>query len=93
MQDVKALFTESGGGIATKVASYLDGLVGFDGSFMRHRDYMANQASRIDAHVQEMEKSVLASRDALLNNFRTMEKTLAQINRQSAFFTQRFGLS
>ena len=93
MPDVKALFTQSGGGIATKVAGYLDNLVGFDGSFLRHRDSLANQANRIDAHVQEMEKSVLASRDALLGNFRAMEKTLAQINRQSAFFTQRFGLT
>ena len=29
----------------------------------------------------------------LFDSFRSMEKTLAQINRQAAFFTQRFSLT
>ena len=75
------------------MGSFLDSLVGPEGSLQRHRDGVVSQSAKMDEQIGQMEKAVLASRASLIDSFRAMEKTLSQINQQAAFFTQRFGIS
>ena len=93
LQEVQSFFGDSANGLAAKVANYVEGLVGAKGSLQRHRDGMASQSAHIDEQIGQMEQAVLASQETLFNSFRSMERTLAQINRQAAFFNQRFGLA
>lgn len=90
--DVQALFTDKSIGIATRVENYMEGLVGADGSMSRHQSAISDQSTKIDDQVNRLEKTVLGSRQLLIDSFRNMEQTLSQINRQAAFFTQRFGV-
>ena len=71
--------------------SYLDRAIGSDGSFVRHQDTIARQASRIDENISTLEKAVLASREQMFTSFLAMESALSQINTQAQFVAQRFG--
>lgn len=93
MHDVQTLFGDAAHGLASQFENYLEGLVGTNGSFARHRDAVANQSTKIDEQLGRMEKTVLATQETMFESFRRMEQTLAQINRQAAFFTQRFGVT
>jgi flagellar hook-associated protein 2 len=93
LSDVQALFGDSTSGIASRIGNYLESLVGPDGSMVRHRDAVASQSAKIDEQLGTMERAVLASQETLFESFRRMEQTLAQINRQAAFFNQRFGVT
>jgi len=70
MSDVQALFGDATNGIASRIGNYLEGLVGTDGSMLRHRDAVASQASRIDEQLGKMERAVLASQETLFESFR-----------------------
>lgn len=93
IDSIRTLFADPTNGIATRVGNYLERLVGLDGSFLRHREAIGKRAANIDEQVGQLEKVVLASRAALFEKFRAMEKTMAQINRQAEFFTARFGIT
>lgn len=89
--EIQKLFSDEGEGIATRVNSYLNHAVGTDGSFVRHRETIARQSSRIDEQVSTLEKAVLANRERMFASFLAMESALSQINTQARFVAQRFG--
>ncbi|MBI2947951.1 MAG: flagellar filament capping protein FliD [Verrucomicrobia bacterium] len=93
ISDIQALFSDSAQGIASRIGNYLESLVGADGSMLRHRDAVSSQSAKIDEQLGKMERTVLAGQQTMFESFRRMEQTLAQINRQAAFFNQRFGVA
>jgi len=87
---VQNLFAGSGG-IGTRLSNYLETVVGDEGSLSRQRDGVLNEATDMDDQIRSMEESVQSSRAQSISKFQAMEKALAQVNRQSQFFAQRFG--
>ncbi|MBM3834500.1 MAG: hypothetical protein FJ403_14765 [Verrucomicrobia bacterium] len=87
---VQELFTDSTNGIATRLNSYLENIVGTDGSLISHRDTYATRASQIDTQIAEMEKQVQSTRERLRDSFLAMEKAQGRLNQQLQFLNQRF---
>lgn len=96
LSQIEKLFTDSDAGIAVKLDSYLDSLLGDPddadrtGSLVNHRDAFAKQSSSIDEQMKQMEKQVQVTRQRLVDNFIAMERAQAKINQQMQYLAQRF---
>ncbi len=87
---IQDLFTNTTDGIATRLNSYLESIVGVNGSLVTHRDNYATQSVGIDRQIVEMEKLVLITRQRLTNSFLAMEQAQAKTNQQMQYLQQRF---
>ena len=88
---VKDLFSHSTLGLAVSLHSYLETIIGNDGSLVSKQSNLVRQSSDIDIQVTEQERHVQVLRDQMIASFVAMEQARAQINQQLQFLSQRFG--
>jgi flagellar capping protein FliD len=82
---VTNLFTDSTGGLAVKLAAYIDKTTGDDGTLITHQNTLTDEMSDIDKQIEEMERIVQQQKDALTQEFINMETASAQSNQQLQF--------
>lgn len=92
---VKEFFTTTANsadknGLAVRLNTYLESIVGDDGSLISHQGTFSKQATRIDEQITDMEKLVQANRQRMIDSFIAMEKAQQQINQQMQYLAQRF---
>jgi flagellar hook-associated protein 2 len=87
---VQEIFTKSTDGIANRLNTYLETVVGVNGSLVNHRDNYATQSVQIDTQVIEMEKRVISTKERLTRSFLAMEEAQGKLNQQMQFLQQRF---
>jgi flagellar hook-associated protein 2 len=93
LNEVRELFTNSSSGLAVRLSSYLDGTVGDDGTLVARQSTLSKQIADIDTQIADMERTVLANQDRLIQSFVAMEKARATINQQMEYLTKQFGTS
>jgi flagellar hook-associated protein 2 len=93
LSGVSKLFTDSSDGIAVKLDEYLTATAGDDGSLVDKDQKLAKDIASIDTQIANMERVILANREAMITSFVKMESAQAQINQQLQFLSQRFGTS
>lgn len=93
---VGLLFSGESEGLAVKLDSFIDGLIGDpddpdrEGSLVNHVDAFVSQVSTIDDQIKRMEELVQTNRQRLINSFISMEKAQQKINQQMQYINQRF---
>jgi flagellar hook-associated protein 2 len=89
LDNVKALFTDSTNGIATKLASFLDKTIGDNGTLVTHQTNITKQCTDIDTQVADLERTVQADIDSMTERFVAMESAQATISQQLAFLQKQ----
>lgn len=86
---IKALFSDSSEGIATKLASYLDKTIGEEGTLITHQDNITKQIASMDTQISDLERVVQSNITSLTERFILMETTQARINQQLQFLQKQ----
>lgn len=90
LSGLKDLFTNSSSGLAVKLNSLLDGIIGDNGSLVTQQTNLTKQSTTIDTQISDMEKQVLVYQQRLTDSFVAMEVAQAKINQQLQFLTKAF---
>ncbi|MBM3881356.1 MAG: hypothetical protein FJ387_16795 [Verrucomicrobia bacterium] len=93
LNDVRQLFSNSTNGLAVQLDTYLERVVGDEGSLIARRSTLDKQSSDIDTQVSDMERLLESTRQRMVDSFIAMEQAQARINQQLQFLLQRFGSS
>ena len=88
--DVKKLFSDSTGGLAAKLDSFLTNLTGDSGTVVAHQASLTTQSTSIDTQVANLEKSIAADAAHWTNAFRAMETAQAQLTQELNYLTKNF---
>jgi flagellar hook-associated protein 2 len=88
---VRNLFTDATNGLAAKLNTYLEAVVGDDGSLITRQDNLSKQSAAIDVQVADLERIVQSNRDRMIASFIAMESAQAQINQQLSYLQNQFG--
>lgn len=88
---VQALFTDPANGLATKLSAFLDDMAGDDGLLSTRQTDLTKQSQAIDTQIANMEKTIQADKQRMINEFTAMEQTQAKINQQLTYLLQTFG--
>lgn len=88
--DVKKLFSDSTGGLAAKLDSFLTNLTGDSGTVVAHQASLTKQSTSIDTQVANLEKSIAADAAHWTNAFRAMETAQAQLTQELNYLTKNF---
>lgn len=88
---VKSLFTDSTNGILSKLKTYLEAVVGDEGSLIKKQENNTKQSTNIDTQVADLERIVQANRERMIASFVAMESAQAQINQQLSYLQGQFG--
>jgi flagellar hook-associated protein 2 len=91
LNDVKELFSDDERGLTIGLASYLDRLVGENGSVIAKQDSLSRQSSEVDTQIKDLEKIVQANRQTMLDQFTAMETAQQRMNQQLQFLMQQLG--
>ncbi len=91
LNDVQALFTDSTNGLATNLSGYVDKTIGDDGTLLAKESTLTKQSSDIDTQIADMERTIQADRQRMIEQFTAMETAQATINQQLSYLTQTFG--
>ncbi len=91
LQEVQELWLDPDKGLAVRLGSYLDKVIGDDGTIQKKVDLLDKQRTGIDTQIQELERVVQANRERLMASFVSMETAQQNIKQQLQFLTQRFG--
>jgi flagellar hook-associated protein 2 len=91
LSGVTSLFTDASGGIATKLAAFIEKTTGDDGTLIAHQKNLTDEMSDIDKQIAEMERIVQEQKDNLTEEFVNMEKASAQSNQQLQFLQKNLG--
>lgn len=87
---VRTLFTNTAQGLAVKLNTHLEKLVGDDGTLPGKQDKLTRAASAIDTQIADLERMIQANRERMIASFIAMETAQANINQQMQFLQQRF---
>lgn len=87
---VRTLFTDTAQGLAVKLNTHLEKLVGDDGTLPGKQDKLTRAASAIDTQIADLERMIQANRERMIASFIAMETAQANINQQMQFLQQRF---
>jgi flagellar hook-associated protein 2 len=87
---VKSLFTTTTDGLANSMYTYLDTLLGDDGSLETTQKNLTSQISSIDQQIADHERRVQMNRDTLIRSFVNMEQAQSKINNDMSFLMSRF---
>ena len=87
---VKSLFTTTTDGLANSMYTYLDALLGDDGSLETTQKNLTSQISSIDQQIADHERRVQMNRDTLIRSFVNMEQAQSKINNDMSFLMSRF---
>ncbi|MPN33604.1 hypothetical protein SDC9_181093 [bioreactor metagenome] len=90
LNGLKTLFTKTDAGLAARVNSYLENVVGDDGSLIKHQDSLTEQSTNLDKQIEDQERWVQANRQRMVDSFVAMETAQAKINQQLQYLSQNF---
>lgn len=90
---LQTLFADETSGIAVKMQTYMEGLIGEEGTFLEKEGKLTKEIAEIDVQIADLERQVQSRREQLLAGFQAMEAAQAKINQQMQFLSQRFGNS
>ncbi len=93
LSGVSKLFTDATDGLAVKLDTYLNDTAGDSGTLVDKDAKLAKDIARIDTQIADMERVILANRQAMIDSFVKMETAQQQISQQLQFLSQRFGTS
>lgn len=88
---VKNVFSDATNGLAAKLSTLLDNIIGDSGSLVARQENLSKQSAAIDVQVADLERIVLANRDRMITSFIAMETAQAQINQQMQYLQNQFG--
>lgn len=88
---VRNIFADSTNGLAKKLDTYLEAIIGDGGSLVTRQSNNTKQSAAIDVQIADLERIVLSNRDRMLQSFIAMETAQANANQQLSFLNQRFG--
>lgn len=88
---VKNVFADPTNGLATKLTTLLENIIGASGSLVARQENLSKQSAAIDVQVADLERIVLANRDRMMQSFVAMETAQAQINQQMQYLQNQFG--
>jgi flagellar hook-associated protein 2 len=91
LSGLKGIFAGGEDGLANQLQTYIDQLVGEEGSLLVRQDTLSGQRGDMDAQIVEMERLVKANEQRLIDQFVAMELAQAKINQEMQFLSQRFG--
>jgi flagellar hook-associated protein 2 len=86
-------FFASDSGFATQFDTYLESVIGDEGSLTAHQEILTKQSLAIDTQVVEAEQLVLREMERLTNSFVAMEQAQAKSQQQLQYLLQSFGSS
>lgn len=89
LNDLKALFTTAGTGLATRVDTFLTQTIGEEGSLPHAQTEFTRQSQSIDKQVAEMERRVVSYQQRLTAQFVAMEAAQQKINQQMQYLSQQ----
>ena len=88
---VKNIFANTTNGLAGKMSTYLESVIGDVGSLVARQENNTKQSAAIDVQVADLERIVQSNRDRMIQSFIAMETAQSQTNQQLSFLKQRFG--
>lgn len=88
---VRNIFAHTTNGLAGKLDTYLEAVIGDDGSLVTRQTNNTKQSAAIDVQIADLERIVLSNRERMLASFIAMETAQANANQQLNFLSQRFG--
>lgn len=88
---VKNIFSSTTNGLAGKMDTYLESVIGDVGSLVARQENNTKQSAAIDVQVADLERIVQSNRDRMIQSFIAMETAQSQTNQQLSFLKQRFG--
>ena len=88
---VKTIFANTTNGLAGKMSTYLESVIGDVGSLVARQENNTKQSAAIDVQVADLERIVQSNRDRMIQSFIAMETAQSQTNQQLSFLKQRFG--
>lgn len=91
LDEIEKLWLDPNDGIAKRLTSYLDKVIGDDGSLQSKKELLEKQSKGIDTQIEELERVVQANRERLTASFVSMETAQQNIKQQLSYLTQRFG--
>ncbi|MFO1487720.1 MAG: flagellar filament capping protein FliD [Verrucomicrobiota bacterium] len=87
-EQVRALFTDSTFGIATRLDKYLTNTIGDSGTLTNHMASLTKQSTSIDTQIANLEKTIAVDSAQWTKAFQAMETAQAQITQQLSYLTQ-----
>jgi flagellar hook-associated protein 2 len=87
---VKALFTNSGTGLAVQFNSLLNDTIGTNGTLVTEQATLTKESSDINTQISNIETQVQAYQTQLTNEFVAMETAESQTNQEASYLTQAF---
>ncbi len=90
---VRNIFADTTNGLAKKLDTYLEAVIGEGGSLVTRQSNNTKQSAAMDVQIADLERIVLSNRDRMLQSFIAMETAQANANQQLSFLSQRFGTS
>lgn len=93
LNDIQNLFTNSTSGLAVKLSSFLDRVVGDDGSLVQKQSSLTKQSSNIDKQIADIERQVQAESDNMTQEFIAMETAQQNLSSQLKYLQQNLGTS
>jgi flagellar hook-associated protein 2 len=88
---VRNIFADSSNGLAKKLDTYLESIIGDSGSLVTRQANNTKQSAAIDVQIADLERVVLSNRERMLASFVAMETAQSNANQQLSFLSQRFG--
>ncbi|MBI5820973.1 MAG: flagellar filament capping protein FliD [Verrucomicrobia bacterium] len=90
LSDVKALFSDTTNGIATRLSTYLEQVTDDGGLIDVRQDTLTKQMAGLDEQIAAQEVLVQAYHDRLVASFTAMETAQSNINQQLQYLTRTF---
>jgi flagellar hook-associated protein 2 len=86
---IQSLFSDSKGGLAVQLDTFLTNTIGDSGSLTHHQSALTKQSTDIDAQVANLEKTIASDSAHWTTEFQAMELAQSQINQQLNYLTQQ----
>jgi flagellar hook-associated protein 2 len=91
LTELESLFLNETDGLAVRLDSYLESMVGEGGKLEKKEDTLVRQVAELERQITAQENQVQANRLRLIDQFVAMEQAQLRINQQLQFLQQRFG--
>ncbi|MFZ2641261.1 MAG: flagellar filament capping protein FliD [Verrucomicrobiia bacterium] len=90
LSDVRALFSDTTNGLATRLSTYLEQVTDDGGLIDVRQDTLTKQMAGLDEQIAAQEVLVQAYHDRLVASFTAMETAQSNINQQLQYLTRTF---
>ena len=83
------MFSDSAGGLAAKLDTFLTNAVGDSGTITAHQAVLTKQSTNIDTQIANLEKTIASDAAFWTKEFQAMETAQAQSNQVLSSLTQQ----